>query len=53
MVDAGYVTQEQSDAARGDMVSIARARQAPGHYFADWIRPGARFVNYGDPIWSW
>src|SRR5260221_1393088 len=50
MVDAGYVTAEQAEVARRDMVSIARAAdKRPGHYFADWIAdqlPG--FVNYGD-----
>ncbi|MBV8167087.1 MAG: hypothetical protein JO021_09865, partial [Alphaproteobacteria bacterium] len=50
MVDAGTITQEQADAARADMVSIAHAAdKRPGHYFADWIAdqlPG--FVNYGD-----
>jgi penicillin-binding protein 1A len=50
MVDAGFVTPGQADAARHDMVSIARAAdKRPGHYFADWITdqlPG--FVNFGD-----
>ncbi|MEJ0068591.1 MAG: penicillin-binding transpeptidase domain-containing protein [Pseudomonadota bacterium] len=50
MVDAGFVTAEQAEAARRDMVSIAHAAdKRPGHYFADWISdqlPG--FVHFGD-----
>src|SRR5271170_659296 len=50
MVDAGFVSAEQAEAARRDMVSIAHAAdKRPGHYFADWIAdqlPG--FISYGD-----
>jgi penicillin-binding protein 1A len=50
MVDAGFITPEQAETARGDMVSIAHAAdKRPGHYFADWISdqlPG--FVHFGD-----
>ena len=50
MVDGGFVTQDQADGARADMVSIVHAAdKRPGHYFADWIAdqlPG--FISYGD-----
>ncbi len=50
MTEAGYITFEQSQRARQDMVQIARAAdKRPGHYFADWISdqlPG--FVHLSD-----